>query len=110
MDDDEWENEYEYLWSASAIVKENGRLRRAKMTPYDDNKWYCDRADHLLFFHFDYDQCVGEVVYNGPEEPVRQTLPPSWIGQRSVGAATFRRLDKLVNDNARLPMILHNKD
>ena len=62
-------------------------------------------ADHLLFFHFDYDQCVGEVVYNGPEEPVRQALPNSWVGQRSVGAATFRRLDKLVGDDARLPML-----
>ena len=66
-------------------------------------------ADHLLFFHFDYDQCLGEVVYNGPEEPVRQTLPVSWVGQRSVGAATFRRLNKLVSDNARLPAIQQDK-
>ncbi|WP_084356154.1 DUF6998 domain-containing protein [Novosphingobium lentum] len=66
-------------------------------------------ADHLLFFHFEYDQCVGEVIYNGPEEPVRQTLPASWVGQRSVGTATFRRLDKLVSEDARLPMLLQDK-
>ena len=62
-------------------------------------------ADHLLFFHFDYDQCVGEVVYNGPEEPVRQTLPTSWVGQRSVSAATFRRLNKLVNEHSSLRLV-----
>jgi hypothetical protein len=67
-------------------------------------------ANHLLFFHFDYDQCIGEIIYNGPEEPVRQTLPPSWIGQRSVGAATFRRLDKLVSEDDRLPILFQNKD
>lgn len=67
-------------------------------------------AHHLLFFHFDYDNCIGEVVYNGPEEPVRQTLPSSWVGQRSVGAATFRRLDKLVSDDDRLPMLLPIRD
>ena len=66
-------------------------------------------ADHLLFFHFNYDDCVGEVVYNGPEEPIRQTLPASWAGQRSVGASTFRRLDKLVSDDARLPLLLRDK-
>ena len=62
-------------------------------------------ADHLLFFHFDYDNCVGEVVYNGPDEPVRMVLPAIWVGQRSVGAATFRRLNALVSDDARLPML-----
>ena len=67
-------------------------------------------ADHLLFFHFDYDECAGEVVYNGPEEPVRQTLPAHWVGQRSVSAATFRRLNKLVGDEDRLPMLSQDRD
>ena len=67
-------------------------------------------ADHLLFFHFDYGQCAGEVIYNGPEQPVRRALPASWVGQRSVGAATFRRLDKLASEDARLPMLLQDKE
>lgn len=66
-------------------------------------------ADHLLFFHFDYDQCVGEVIYNGPEEPVRALLPATWAGQRSVSAPAFRRLNKLVSDADRLPMFSQDK-
>jgi hypothetical protein len=62
------------------------------------------RADHLLFFHFNYDSCEGEIVYNGPEEPVRNTLPERWTGQRCVSAATIRRLDGLVGEQDRLPM------
>jgi len=65
-------------------------------------------ADHLLFFHFHYEKCVGEVVYNGPEEPVKQTLPSHWIGQRSVSVTTFRRLNKFVSDEDRLP--LHSQE
>ena len=63
------------------------------------------KADHLLFLHFDYDGCYGEVIYNGPEEPVRAALPETWVGQRSVSAATFRRLDKFVADDDRLELL-----
>ena len=87
----------------SVQVKASGTKRGAPFRLVDT----C--ADHLLFFHFDYDECVGEVIYNGPEEPVRHALPSSWVGQRSVSAATFRRLNKLVGDNARLPMLLQDK-
>jgi hypothetical protein len=84
----------------SVQVKASGTKRGAAFRPVET------RADHLLFFHFDYDQCSGEVIYNGPEEAVVKTLPPVWVGQRCVSAPTLRRLDMLVNDADRLPMIL----
>ena len=62
------------------------------------------KADHLLFFHFNYDECFGEVIYNGPEKPVRSALPETWIGQRRVSAAVFRRLNAIVSEADRLPM------
>jgi hypothetical protein len=67
-------------------------------------------ADHLLFFHFYYEQCVGEVIYNGPEEPIKRTLPAYWDNQKSVSVTTFRRLDMLVRDKDRLPLLSNKKD
>ncbi|MFZ5726108.1 MAG: DUF6998 domain-containing protein [Pseudomonadota bacterium] len=82
----------------SVQVKASGTARGAAFRLVET------KADHLLFFHFNYDECFGEVIYNGPEEPVRKSLPETWAGQRSVSAATFRRLDALVSDADRLPM------
>lgn len=66
-------------------------------------------AQQLLFFQFRYDECFGEILYNGPEKSVRQTLPESWDGQRSVSAATFQRLDQLVRNCDRLQLISPKK-
>lgn len=87
----------------SVQVKASGTKRGAAFRPVEV------KADHLLFFHFDYDGCYGEVIYNGPEEPVREFLPETWVGQRSVSAPAFRKLDKLVSEADRLPMILEAK-
>jgi hypothetical protein len=62
------------------------------------------RADHLIVMHFDYDECAGEIIYNGPEEPVVRALPPTWVGQRCVSISTLKRLDALLTDSDRLPM------
>jgi hypothetical protein len=83
----------------SVQVKASGTARGAAFRRVET------RADHLLFFHFNYDGCFGEIIYNGPEEPVRGVLPEVWIGQRCVSAAAFRRLDKLVCDTDRLPIL-----
>lgn len=83
----------------SVQVKASGTKRGAAFRPVEV------KADHLLFFHFDYDGCYGEVIFNGPEEPVRQILPETWAGQRSVSAPAFRRLNKMVSEADRLPMI-----
>ena len=83
----------------SVQVKASGTKRGAAFRPVET------KADHLLFFHFDYEGCFGEVGYNGPEEPIRDVLPESWIGQRSVSAAAFRRLDKLVEEKDRMQLV-----
>jgi hypothetical protein len=80
----------------SVQVKASGTKRGAAFRPVET------KADHLLFFHFDYDGCYGEVIYNGPEEPVRKVLPEAWVGQRCVSASAFRRLNKVVADSDRL--------
>ena len=83
----------------SVQVKASGTFRGAAFRPVDTH------ADHLLFFHFDYDRCRGEVIYNGPESCVRERLPDVWTGQRCVSAAALRRLNAEVRNEARLPMI-----
>jgi hypothetical protein len=82
----------------SVQVKASGTARGAAFRLVET------KADHLLFFHFNYDECFGEVIYNGPEEPVRDSLPEFWTGQRSVSATTFRRLNEKVTSTERLPM------
>ena len=39
-------------------------------------------ADHLLFFHFNYDECFGEVIYNGPEERPGANVRIEWPRSR----------------------------
>ncbi|MFD1765795.1 DUF6998 domain-containing protein [Sphingorhabdus buctiana] len=82
----------------SVQVKASGTARGAAFRLVET------KADHLLFFHFNYDECFGEVIYNGPEEPIRKSLPVFRTGQRSVSATTFRRLNENVNAADRLPM------
>ena len=60
------------------------------------------KADHLLFFNFDFEACKGVVTYNGPEEPVRQMLPSQWSGQRSLTLLQMQRANKVLADDQRL--------
>ena len=60
------------------------------------------RADHLLFLVFDLENLKGDVVYNGPEEPVIKLLPTAWVGQKTVSMAQIRRADAMVAEEQRL--------
>lgn len=60
------------------------------------------RADHLLFLVFDLENLKGEIVYNGPEEPVIKMLSTAWVGQKTVSMAQMRRADAMVHDGQRL--------
>jgi hypothetical protein len=82
----------------SVQVKASGTRRGPAFRPVDT------RADHLLVLHFDYDDCSGQVIYNGPEEPVVATLPASWHGQRCVSLPALLRLNAQIADAERLPM------
>ena len=84
----------------SVQVKASGTKRGPAFRPVDT------RASHLLVLHFDYDNCSGQVIYNGPEEPVVSTLlPRSWQGQRCVNLPALLRLNEQIADADRLPMM-----
>jgi hypothetical protein len=63
------------------------------------------RADHLLFFDLDLENCWGQVIFNGPEHCAVQKLPKGFSGQRSLSAAQIRHADSLVHDIERLPLV-----
>ncbi|HEY5088647.1 MAG TPA: hypothetical protein VIK30_01690 [Polyangia bacterium] len=60
------------------------------------------RADHLLFFHFDFDRRLGQVIYNGPEKLALFHFPATWVGQRVVPLGYLRAADARVADVQRL--------
>lgn len=63
------------------------------------------RADHLLFFDLDLENCRGQVVFNGPEHYAVQKLPKAFANQRSLTPTQIRHADGLVQDGERLPLI-----
>lgn len=64
------------------------------------------RADHLLFLVFDLENLKGEVVYNGPEEPVIKYLPTTWTGQKTVPMSRIKSADAQVGEDDRLPRLI----
>lgn len=63
-------------------------------------------ADHLLFLRIDFDRCVAEVAYNGPEAPIRQLLPaPGWTGTKRVSLKKVRAAATAVPADARLQRV-----
>lgn len=83
----------------SVQVKASGTRRGPAFRPVDI------RADHLLVFHFDYDNCAGEVIYNGPEEPVVALLPERWSGQRCVSLTRLIALGHSLKEADRLQIL-----
>lgn len=63
------------------------------------------RADHLIFMVLDFEDCQGEVIFNGPEHLALQCLPTSWIGQRMVTLSRMRRCNDAVPESKRLPRV-----
>lgn len=63
------------------------------------------RADHLLFFNFDFEACKGTVTFNGPEHIAIAKLPEVWKNQRSVTLTGIRRANETVSDADRLPLL-----
>jgi hypothetical protein len=63
------------------------------------------RADHLLFFVIDFDRCIAEIAYNGPEHHILVCLPEIWSGQRTVSLGRVRQCDALIPDQDRLRLV-----
>lgn len=60
-------------------------------------------AQHLLFLRIDFDKCLAEVAYNGPEAPIRALLPPpGWTGTKRVSLREVLAADKKVAESERL--------
>jgi hypothetical protein len=87
----------------SVQVKASGTRRGPAFRPVDT------RSDHLLVFHFDYDNCTGEVIYNGPEEPVIALLPQTWSGQRCVSLTKLVALNDRLEEGERLKLLNGNQ-
>ena len=88
----------------SVQVKASGTRRGPAFRPVET------KADHLIVLYLDYDACEGEVIYNGPEQPVvTQLLPDSWRDQRTANLRGLMKLNDSVADHERLPMIESNQ-
>ncbi|MBX7526526.1 DUF6998 domain-containing protein [Qipengyuania vesicularis] len=87
----------------SVQVKASGTRRGPAFRPVET------KADHLIVLHLDYDACEGEVIYNGPEEPVvTQLLPGGWRDQRTANLRGLIKLNDSVADHERLPIVKSN--
>lgn len=62
-------------------------------------------ADHLVFVRIDFVAGTAAVLYNGPEAPIRQLLPPSWSGTKSLALAKVLATDTAVRIDQRLPRL-----
>jgi hypothetical protein len=60
------------------------------------------RADYLIFLSLDFDRCLAQVEYNGPEAPVRDVLPPNFTGTKRVSRRRILELDANVSPEDRL--------
>lgn len=66
--------------------------------------------DHLLFFHLDFEQRVGKVIFNGPEKLALATMPGNWVGQRAAPLGYLRKANAIVEDVDRLPLQSSSRD
>lgn len=68
------------------------------------------RAEHLLFFDLDLENCRGQVVFNGPEHYAVRKLPEAFSNQRSLTPLQIRHADTLVREGERLPLLADMKE
>lgn len=83
----------------SVQVKATGKRRGPAFRVVDT------RADHLLFFDFDFEACRGIVLFNGPEHVAVSLLPKFWLGQRSLTRSQITRANSMVSESDRLPLV-----
>lgn len=62
-------------------------------------------ADHLIFLRLDFASGTGAVLYNGPEAPIRASLPLGFAGTKRVSLAKVLAADAAVSDAGRLPRV-----
>lgn len=62
-------------------------------------------AQHLIFVRINFSMGSAEVLYNGPEAPIRKLLPAQWNGTKVLSLSKVVQLDSEVRDDERLPRI-----
>lgn len=62
-------------------------------------------ADHLIFVRINFRAGDAEVLYNGPEAPVRQLLPFTWTGTKRALLTNVLAIDATLVDEQRLPRV-----
>ncbi|HLP70891.1 MAG TPA: hypothetical protein VK181_25560, partial [Rhizobium sp.] len=62
-------------------------------------------ADHLIFIRIDFGAGTAAILYNGPEAPMRELLPPTWPGTKVLRLSKVLALDAMVRDDQRLPRL-----
>lgn len=60
------------------------------------------RADHLLFFHLDLEECTARLLFNGPEHIALACLKTPWTGQRMISVPAIKAADQRVPADQRL--------
>lgn len=86
----------------SVQVKATGKKRSPAFRMVDI------RADYLLFFSFNFEECTAEIIFNGPEDVIRKLLPEEWVGQRAVPMAKLIEEKKKILPHQRLAQIITN--
>ncbi len=83
----------------SVQVKASGTFRGPAFRKLEEG------ADHLLFFHLDFDQRRGKVIFNGPEAVALANMPETWSGQRMLSLSYLRRAHAALAEEDRLPRL-----
>ncbi|MDG9793314.1 DUF6998 domain-containing protein [Brucella anthropi] len=59
-------------------------------------------ADHLIVFDLDLQNATATVLFNGPENYIRELLPKPIVGQRSVSRTQLIKADAKIQPHERL--------
>lgn len=92
-----------------ALVRGSGDSVQVKATGRNAGpafSWGEGVAKFLLFMKIDFEAGTASVLYNGPEAPVRATLPKEWSGTTVVKLSDVRALQAQVPRNQRLRLKL----
>lgn len=89
-------------------IAPDGRSVQVKATGTDRGpafRYIAKRADHLLFFSFNFERLRGEVTFNGLEDVALSYLPKSWSNQRSLTRKQIEAANLLVQPHQRLSLL-----
>ena len=60
------------------------------------------KAEYLIFFLLDFEECTAEIVYNGLEAPIRDRLPEGFSGTKRVRLSDVLQINEIQNNRLKL--------